>query len=74
MRPSMFKPRTLAAVGAVAAVVAVAACSSGGGTSASNRSTGTVTVAARACGYRHDRGHGADGRERPGLEQGRSHE
>jgi len=45
MRPSLFKPRTLAAVGSVAAVVAVAACSSGGGTSASNRSTGTVTVA-----------------------------
>jgi sorbitol/mannitol transport system substrate-binding protein len=45
MRPSLFKPRTLAAVGSVAAVVAAAACSSGGGTSASNSSSGTVTVA-----------------------------
>jgi sorbitol/mannitol transport system substrate-binding protein len=45
MRPSLFKPRTLAAVGSVAAVVAAAACSSGGGTSASNGSSGTVTVA-----------------------------
>jgi sorbitol/mannitol transport system substrate-binding protein len=45
MRPSLFKPRTLAAVGSVAAVVAAAACSSGGGTSAGNSSSGTVTVA-----------------------------
>jgi sorbitol/mannitol transport system substrate-binding protein len=46
MRPFLFKPRTLAAVGCVAAVVAAAACSSGG-TSASSgsSSTGTVTVA-----------------------------
>src|SRR5215472_15998994 len=45
MRPSLFKPRTLAAVGSVAAVMAAAACSSGGGTSASNSSSGTMTVA-----------------------------
>jgi sorbitol/mannitol transport system substrate-binding protein len=46
MRPSLFKPRTLAAVGSVAAVVAAAACSSGGSSSSSSSSnTGTVTVA-----------------------------
>jgi sorbitol/mannitol transport system substrate-binding protein len=37
--------RTLAVVGAVAAITAVAACSSGGGGTSSNSSTGTVTVA-----------------------------
>jgi sorbitol/mannitol transport system substrate-binding protein len=44
MRPSLFKPRTLAAVCSVAAVVAAAACSSGG-TSSGNSNSGTVTVA-----------------------------
>jgi sorbitol/mannitol transport system substrate-binding protein len=50
MRSSLFKLRTLAAVGSVAAVAAVAACSSGGTSggssgSGSNGSSGTVTVA-----------------------------
>jgi sorbitol/mannitol transport system substrate-binding protein len=46
MSLSLFKPRTLAAAGCVAALVAVGACSSSGTTSASsNSNTGTVTVA-----------------------------
>jgi sorbitol/mannitol transport system substrate-binding protein len=45
MRPSLFKPRMLAAAGCVAAVVAAAACSSGGTSASSGSSTGTVTVA-----------------------------
>jgi polyol transport system substrate-binding protein len=45
MRPSLFKPRTLAAVGSVAAVVAAAACSSGGSSGSTSSNSGTVTVA-----------------------------
>jgi sorbitol/mannitol transport system substrate-binding protein len=44
MRSSRFRPRTLAAAGCVAALLAVGACSSSG-TSASNSSSGTITVA-----------------------------
>jgi sorbitol/mannitol transport system substrate-binding protein len=45
MSLSLFKPRTLAAAGCVAALLAVGACSSGGSPASSNSNTGTVTVA-----------------------------
>jgi sorbitol/mannitol transport system substrate-binding protein len=51
MRPSLFRPRVVAAVGCVAAVAAVAACSSSGSSGTGSSSTGsaassgTVTVA-----------------------------
>jgi sorbitol/mannitol transport system substrate-binding protein len=45
MSLSLFKPRTLAAAGCVAALLAVGACSSGSSPASSNSNTGTVTVA-----------------------------
>jgi polyol transport system substrate-binding protein len=45
MSLSLFKPRTLAVAGCVAALVAVGACSSGGTSASSNSNTGTITVA-----------------------------
>jgi sorbitol/mannitol transport system substrate-binding protein len=45
MSLSLFKPRTLAAAGCVAALLAVGACSSSASPASSNSNTGTVTVA-----------------------------
>jgi sorbitol/mannitol transport system substrate-binding protein len=45
MSLSLFKPRSMAAAGCVAALLAVGACSSGGSPASSNSNTGTVTVA-----------------------------
>ena len=45
MRSHAFKLRAVGAAGCVAALLAMAACSSGGTSSGSNSSTGTVTVA-----------------------------
>jgi sorbitol/mannitol transport system substrate-binding protein len=45
MSLSLFKPRTLAAAGCVAALLAVGACSSGGTSASSNSNSGTITVA-----------------------------
>jgi sorbitol/mannitol transport system substrate-binding protein len=45
MSSSLFKPRTLAAAGCVAALLAVGACSSSASPASTNSNTGTVTVA-----------------------------
>jgi len=45
MSSSLFKPRTLAAAGCVAALLAVGACSSSSTSASSNSNSGTVTVA-----------------------------